>query len=249
MPSRGVPRSSCPRASAAPGGASRGARPRRDASHHRGRSPHRALRRPAPSGTCRLDELVAAGLHGVSEDAGADARAVREREYTHGPSRSSYFFGCAGMTTRTVLLVSAAAARVAERQVTPNVGVHVVVPAEIVPRVLRKTIWRFAVWRSAACRGTCRTARQRDERGGQPRRGAAVEPQRRRRAGRVSTLPRSASVATPRSSLTVGLAERDRARERDHRLRSTVPAAFGGRCPGCTASRARASAARRCRRS
>ena len=36
-----------------------------------------------------LDELVAAGPDGVLEDAGTDARAVRDREHTHGPSRPS----------------------------------------------------------------------------------------------------------------------------------------------------------------
>ena len=83
-----------------------------------------------------LDELVPGVLHGVGEDAGTNARAVRDCEDTHGPS-PRYFFGFAGMTTRTELLLSATAARFAERHVTPNVGVHGTVPAAIVPRTFR----------------------------------------------------------------------------------------------------------------
>jgi hypothetical protein len=91
-----------------------------------------------------LDELVAAGPHSVREDAGADARAVREREDTHGPSQSSYFF-FAGMTMRTVLLRTIVAARVALTHGTPKVGVHVVVPAASVARTCTKSTCGFAV--------------------------------------------------------------------------------------------------------
>ena len=83
-----------------------------------------------------LGELVPAVRHGVREDAGTNTRAVRDCEDTHGPS-SPYFFGFAGMTTRTVLLISATAARLAERHVTPKVGVHGTVPLASVPRTFR----------------------------------------------------------------------------------------------------------------
>ena len=74
-----------------------------------------------------LGQLVAARLDRVHT--GADARAVRDGEDTHGPIVPDQRFR-AGMTTRTELLISGTPARVAERHGTPKVAVHAVVPAE-----------------------------------------------------------------------------------------------------------------------
>ena len=56
--------------------------------HRTAEDDHRigTLRRRAAELDRPLDELVPGLLHGVSEHAGADARAVRQRKYTHGPS-------------------------------------------------------------------------------------------------------------------------------------------------------------------
>src|SRR5688500_587501 len=111
------------------------------------------------------------------------------------------------MTTRTAALVSATVARLAERQVTPNVAVHTPVPAALVPRVLKKTIWRVALraifsvpvyfapdFLSATERVLAVAVAPRNSRSvtGAP-------------AG-ASTLPPTARVATPLVSVNLGLA-------------------------------------------
>ena len=83
-----------------------------------------------------LGELVPAVRDGVREDAGTNlGPCVTARTRT--AQALPYFFGFAGMTTRTVLLLSATAARFAERHVTPKVGVHGTVPLASVPRTFR----------------------------------------------------------------------------------------------------------------
>ena len=48
---------------------------------------------------------------------------------------------------RTVLLRTAIAARVADTQVTPNVELHVTVPAGTLARTCRNTVCALVVWR------------------------------------------------------------------------------------------------------
>ena len=95
-----------------------------------------AFGRPAAELHRPLDELVPAVLTASAKTPGPTVGpCVTARTRTARAFR--YFFGFAGMTTRTVLLLSAAAARFAERHVTPNVGVQGTVPAVIAPRTFR----------------------------------------------------------------------------------------------------------------
>ena len=81
---------------------------------------------------------------------------MRDCEDTHDPSLSRYFFGFAGDDDpdRARPVIPTAARDAPHRQGTPNVGVHVVVPATSRARACRKTTCRFAVCRPSTCRGS-----------------------------------------------------------------------------------------------